>query len=134
MQDFNRKIIEEFRANEGVVGGQFEGLTLLLLGTIGAKSGAARTNPLIYLREGDRLIVFASAGGAPKNPPWYYNLRANPKVTVEVGVETFGARAEVLDEPERTQIYDKMASKVQMFADYREKAGRAIPVIALTRL
>ncbi len=88
MQEFNQKIIDEFRANDGIVGGPFEGASLLLLGTTGAKSGQRRTNPLAYMDEGDRLIVIASFAGAPSNPPWYHNLRANPEVTVSMSRPT----------------------------------------------
>ena len=133
MQEFNQKIIDEFRANDGIVGGPFEGASLLLLGTTGAKSRQRRTNPLAYMDEGDRLIVIASFAGAPSNPPWYHNLRANPEVTVEVGVEKYQAQAVVVDEPERSELYDKMATAMPAFAEYRAKTSRIIPVIALQR-
>ncbi len=133
MTDWNKKVIEEFRANDGVVGGMFAGMDLLLLHTIGAKSGQPRLNPMAYTKDGDRYIVIASKGGAPSNPAWYYNLVANPDVTVEVGSETFAARATPADEPERTELYDKMASKYAAFAEYRDKTERTIPVVILTR-
>lgn len=133
MQEFNKSIIDEFRANDGVVGGQFAGASLLLLSTTGAKSGVTRLNPLAYLAEGDRYIIIASFAGAPTNPPWYYNLLANPAVGVEVGSDRFDATAEVLAEPERTQLYAKMAEMMPAFAEYQSKTTRTIPVIALSR-
>jgi deazaflavin-dependent oxidoreductase (nitroreductase family) len=133
MKEFNQSIIDEFRSNEGVVGGPFEGASLLLLRTIGAKSCLARTNPLAYLREDDQLIVIASYAGAPSNPPWYYNLLANPEVRVEVGIEKFTALASVVDEPDRSALYAKMASVMPDFSKYQAKTSRIIPVVALTR-
>jgi deazaflavin-dependent oxidoreductase (nitroreductase family) len=133
IQDFNKTIIEEFRANGGKVGGQFEGARLLLLTTIGAKSGASRINPLAYIEDGDRYVIIASYAGAPTNPPWYYNLLAHPDVEVEVGTLRFKARAEVVKGPERSKLYRKMASVMPAFADYERKTTRSIPVIALRR-
>ena len=133
MLEFNQKIIEEFRANEGVVGGPFAGAPLLLLGTTGAKSGEPRINPLAYLDEGDRLIIFASYAGGPNNPPWYYNLLTNPEVTVEVGVDKYQAQASIVEEPERSELYAKMATAMPAFAEYESKTSRAIPVIALAK-
>ena len=134
MKEFNKSIIEEFRANAGVVGGQFAGAPLLLLTTIGAKTGQTRVNPLAYLADGDRYVIIASFAGAPSNPPWYHNLRANPEVTVEVGSETFSARAQTVAEPERTALYDKMVATMPVFREYQEKTSRTIPVIALERV
>ena len=133
MQEFNKTIIDEFRANEGAVGGQFAGASLLLLTTTGAKSGLTRINPLAYLLDGDRHIVIASFAGAPSNPPWYHNLLANPEVGVEVGSDRFNARAGVLTEPERSELYAKMAQMMPVFTEYRSKTARTIPVIALRR-
>lgn len=133
MSDWNRKIIEEFRANEGRVGGNFAGRPLLLLHTKGAKSGQERVNPVAYTTDGDKLVVIASKGGAPTHPDWYYNLLANPQVTVEVGVEQFDAQAAVTEEPERRRLYDKMIQVMPGFADYERKTARKIPVITLTR-
>jgi len=133
IQDFNKTIIEEFRANGGKVGGQFEGAPLLLLTTTGAKSGASRVNPLAYLADGDRHVIIASYAGAPTNPPWYYNLVANPDVDVEVGKQRFKARATVLKDPERSKLYQKMVSVMPVFAEYQRKTTRSIPVIALRR-
>ena len=129
---WNEKIIAEFRANGGKVGGNFAGRDLLLLNTIGAKSGEQRTNPVAFVRDGERLIVIASKGGAPTNPDWYYNLKANPQVVVEVGTEKFQAQATVAEEPERTQLYDKMVTVMPGFADYKVKTTRQIPVVVLT--
>ena len=130
----NRSIVDEFRANGGKVGGRFEGKTLLLLHTIGAKSGQERINPAAYVRDSDRFVVIASKGGALTNPDWYYNILANPLLTVEVGMETFQVRATVAEEPERTRLYDKMVSMMSAFDDYRHKTTRVIPVIVLTRV
>ncbi len=134
VNNWNKAIIDEFRTNAGKVGGPFAGRTLLLLHTIGAKSGQERVNPVAYVKDGDRLTIIASKGGAPTNPDWYYNLLAHPLVTVEVGTEQFQARAEVVPEPERTQLYDKMVDMLPGFAEYRKKTTRKIPVIRLTRV
>ena len=128
----NKKIIDEFRANGGKVGGPFEGKTLLLLHTKGAKSQQERINPVACIKDGGRLAVIASKGGAPTHPDWYYNVVANPLVTVEVGTETFQARASVAEEPERTRLYNQMVTMMPGFDDYRRKTTRVIPVIVLT--
>lgn len=133
IKEFNDGIIKEFRANGGKVTGQFAGAPLLILTTKGAKSGLPRENPLAFLADNDRYVIIASYAGAPTNPPWYYNLVKNPKVTVEVGDQKFTARAEVVSEPERTKLYQKMASIMPAFADYALKTTREIPVIALQR-
>lgn len=132
--DWNAKIIEEFRNNEGRVGGQFEGAPILLLHTTGAKSGAERVNPMMYLSDGDRYLVFASKAGAPSNPDWYHNLAAHPEVSVEVGAETFSARASILEGEERTRLYARQAELYPGFAEYQEKTDRVIPVVALERV
>ncbi len=128
----NRNIVDEFRMNSGKVGGHFEGKTLLLLHTKGAKSGQERINPVAYVRDGARFVVIASKGGAPTNPDWYYNLLANPLVTVEVGRERFQVHATVAEEPERTRLYNKMVDMMPGFDDYRRKTTRQIPVFVLT--
>jgi len=128
----NQQIIHEFRENEGKVGGRFQGKTLLLLHTRGAKSGQERINPVAYVQDNGRYVVIASKGGAPTNPAWYYNILANPLVTVEVGSEKFQARAAISEEPERTRLYEKMIEMMPGFADYRRKTTRTIPVITLT--
>ena len=127
------KIIEEFRANKGKVGGGFEGRTLLLLHTVGAKSKQERINPVAYVRDGERYVVIASKGGAPTNPDWYHNILARPELTVEVGTETFKVHATVTSEPERTRLYNKMVEMMPGFDDYRKKTIRKIPVIALQK-
>jgi len=132
--DWNKAIIEEFRANGGEVGGQFAGMPLLLLHTTGAKSQQPRVNPVAYTTDGDRLVVLASKGGAPTNPHWYYNLVAQPVVTVEVGTEQFQARATIAGEPERTRLFNQMAAARPNFAAYQRNTTRIIPVIVLTRL
>jgi deazaflavin-dependent oxidoreductase (nitroreductase family) len=132
VSDWNKKIIEEFRANEGKVGGQFEGKTLLLLHTRGAKSGQERINPVATIKEGNRFVVIASKGGADTHPDWYYNAVANPQVTIEFGTETIQTQATITEEPERTILYDKMAEMMPGFNDYRINTTRVIPVILLT--
>ena len=129
--DRNQKIIDEFRENQGRVGGRFEGKTLLLLHTKGAKSQKERINPVAYVKDNGHMVVIASKGGSPMNPDWYYNVVANPQVTVEVGTEKFPARAKIAEEPERTQLYDKMVEVNPAFAEYRTKTSRKIPVIVL---
>lgn len=131
---WNAAIIEEFRANGGVVGGQFAGAPLLLLHNTGAKSGKERINPLAYTRDGERFVIIASKGGAPTNPDWYYNILANPEVTLEVGTDQFQARATVVEEPERTRLYEQMATQMPGFAEYQRATSRQIPVVVLERL
>jgi len=133
MADWNSRTIEEFHANGGKVGGVWEGRPLLLLTTSGAKSGKRHTTPTMYLRDGDRLLVFASKGGAPTHPDWYHNLRTHPHVTVEVGGETYEATATVLTGEERDRLYARQAELYPQFADYQKKTTRKIPVIALKR-
>jgi deazaflavin-dependent oxidoreductase (nitroreductase family) len=133
-KDWNKAIIEEFRANGGKVGGMFEGRTLLLLHTIGARSQQERINPVAYTKDGDRFVIIASKGGAPTNPDWYYNVVANPVVTVEVGTEQFQVRATIAEEPERTRLYKQMVTVMPGFAEYEQKTTRKIPVIILTRV
>lgn len=132
INDRNKNIIDEFRANSGKVGGRFEGKSLLLLHTKGAKSGQERINPVACIRDGDRFVVIASKGGAPTHPDWYYNVKANPLVAVEVGTEIFEAQAAVAEEPERSRLYEKMVEVMPGFDDYRRKTNRVIPVIVLT--
>lgn len=132
IQAFNRSIIEEFRANGGKVGAPFAGAPLLLLHTVGAKSGRQRVNPLAYLEDRGRYVIIASYAGAPQNPPWYHNLLAAPDVSVEVGERTIAVRAAVVAEPERSRLYARMAETMPTFDEYRSKTSRVIPVIALT--
>jgi deazaflavin-dependent oxidoreductase (nitroreductase family) len=132
--NWNQAIIDEFRANSGKVGGRFEGKTLLILHSVGAKSGQERINPTAYVMDGDRLVIIASKGGAPTNPDWYYNILANPLVTVEVGTGKFQALAEIKQEPERIRLFNSMVGMMPGFADYQQKTTRVIPVITLTRI
>ena len=131
--DFNAKVIEEFRANGGMVGGRFANRPMMLLTTIGAKSGRPRTIPLVFTRDGDRIVVIASKGGAPTNPAWFHNLIANPDVTVEIGTERFEARAIIPDRAERDRLFDAQAAIMPGFRDYQNKTERLIPVIVLER-
>lgn len=129
---FNDRIIDEFRANQGRVGGMFEGTPLLLLHHTGARSGTRRISPLAYLRDGNRFVVFGSHGGAPTNPGWYHNLKAHPEVTLEVGTETLQAVAEEATGQERERLFQAQAERVPQFAEYQRKTERPIPVIVLT--
>jgi deazaflavin-dependent oxidoreductase (nitroreductase family) len=130
--DFNAQIIEEFHANEGRVGGRFEGMPLLLLHHTGAKSGKSRINPLAYQADGDRYVIFASKAGAPTNPDWYHNLKAQPNVKVEVGADTIDVLASEASGEERERLYRTQAERVSQFADYEQQTERVIPVIVLT--
>ncbi len=130
--DFNAQIIDEFHANDGRVGGMFEGTPLLLLHHTGAKSGANRINPLAYNRDADRYVVFASKGGAPTNPDWYYNLKAHPEVSIEVGTETINVVASDATGEERERLFSAQAERSPQFAEYQSKTDRLIPVIILT--
>jgi deazaflavin-dependent oxidoreductase (nitroreductase family) len=129
--DRNARIIEEFRANEGKVGGYFAGRPMLLLHTKGRKTGLPRTNPVVYLPDGDRFVIIASKGGAPKDPQWYRNLVADPNVEIEVGTRTIPVKAVVITGPERDELYARQVEKMPAFADYERKTERTIPVIAL---
>ena len=131
VNDWNAKIIQEFRANDGRVGGQFEGAPMLLLHTTGAKSGQERVNPMMYLDLEGRRFVFASKAGADTHPDWYHNLRAHPQVEVEVGTETYRAVASSLEEAERNRIYAEQARRYPGFAEYEAKTDRVIPVVEL---
>lgn len=134
MSDYNQKVMAEFRANGGVVGGHHAGRKLLILHTTGAKSGKHRETPLVTMQNdsGDYYII-ASAGGAPKHPAWYHNLTANSDVSVEVGTEKYDAIARIADEPERTQLYRQIANKYDFFNTYERETERTIPVVVLER-
>ena len=134
MSDFNAKIIDEFRTNGGKVGGPFDGAPVLILHTRGAKTGQDRVHPVVYQPVGDALAIFASKGGAPTNPAWYHNLKANPDVKVEVGTDTIDVRARVLEGDEREPIWEKQKQLVPAFADYEQKTSRQIPVVLLERV
>lgn len=133
MSDFNQGIIEEFRANAGKVGGQFDGAPMLLLHTTGAKSGQERVNPVVYQQVGDDVAVFASNAGADTSPDWYHNLRAHPQATIELGTETVEVEARVLDDDEREAIWAEQKRVMPGFADYENKTTRSIPVVVLKR-
>jgi deazaflavin-dependent oxidoreductase (nitroreductase family) len=130
--DFNAQVIEEFHANEGRVGGSFDGMPLLLLHHTGAKTGKSRINPLAYQSDGGRFVIFASKAGAPTNPDWYYNLKAHPQVAIEVGSETIDVVASEAGGEERDRLYRTQVERVPQFAEYEQSAGRVIPVIVLT--
>ena len=132
--DWNRRIIEEFRANAGRVGGVFEGASMLLLHHRGARSGIERVNPLAYQPVAKGFAVFASKAGAPTNPDWYHNLLANPQATVEVGEDTVRVRARVAEGEERERIWAKQKQDRPTFADYEKQTARQIPVVILTHL
>ena len=131
VNDFNKQMVDEFRANHGKLGGMFEGGTMLLLHHKGAKSGTERVNPLAYQRLDDGYAVFASKAGAPTNPDWYYNLLANPDTTVEIGDDTIPVRARVAEGGERERIWTKQKANIPTFGDYEQKTDRQIPVIIL---
>ena len=135
MSDFNTQVIEEFRANGGQVGGNFAGASLVLLTTVGAKSGAERTTPVVYFADGDRIYVIASAGGSTKHPAWYHNLTAHPDLTVEVGAEKYRAKANpVTDDAERDRLFAAAVSQMPGFGEYEKTANRRIPVVHLDRV
>jgi deazaflavin-dependent oxidoreductase (nitroreductase family) len=134
MDEFNKGVIEEFRANGGRVGGPFEGAPLLLLTSIGAKSGAPRTTPLMYLPDGERLVIFASKAGAPSHPAWYHNLLANRSATIEVGGDTFDVDVDVASGEERERLFSQQSELMPQFADYAQKTTREIPVVVLERV
>jgi deazaflavin-dependent oxidoreductase (nitroreductase family) len=129
--DFNRGIIDEFRANGGRVGGRFDGAPMLILHTTGAKSGAERENPLVYAQRGDDVVVFASKAGAPTHPAWYLNLVANPDASIEIGTETRQVRARVAEGDERDEIWSRQKAAMPGFAEYEQKTSREIPVVIL---
>ncbi|MPZ70930.1 MAG: nitroreductase family deazaflavin-dependent oxidoreductase [Actinobacteria bacterium] len=134
MADFNHDIIEEFRANEGRLGGPFEGRSVLLLHHSGARTKTKRVNPVAYqdLGNGGRAI-FASKGGAPTNPDWLHNLKANPDVQIEVGSETVDVRARIAEGDEREQIWEQQKKDMPGFAEYEKKTSRQIPVVILEK-
>jgi deazaflavin-dependent oxidoreductase (nitroreductase family) len=134
VNDFNQQVIDEFRKNQGVVGGPFKGAPLVLLTTTGARTGQARTHPVMAQVDDDGVLyVFASKGGAPTNPDWYRNLVSNPAVHVEFGTDSFDARAEPVTGDLRDEIYSRQAEAFPAFAEYQQKTSRVIPVVALRR-
>ena len=136
MLEINKGVIADFRANGGKVGGQLEGLPVMLLTMTGAKSGRELCSPLVYSMDGDDMVVIASKGGAPEHPNWYHNLVANPGVTVEVGADTYEATAVLTEGDERQRLYDQQAATQPQFLEYAAnaaKTGRVIPVFRLVR-
>ncbi len=133
VSDFNRAVIDEFRANGGRVGGHWNGRDLLLLTTVGRKSGREHTTPVVFTRDGDRLLVYASKGGAPTHPDWYLNLLAEPQVTLEVGPDRYRAIATPLEGDERDREFAAQVARNPTFGDYEQRTDRVIPVVALTR-
>lgn len=133
MNDFNRKVIEEFRANAGKVAGPFEGAAMILITTTGAKSGQERIAPLVYQADGDRIVIFASKAGAPTSPDWYYNLVANPGAIAEIGTEKFPVTARVAEGEERDRLWNRQKELSPGFAAYEAKTTRTIPVVVLER-
>ncbi len=132
--EYNRRLIEEFRANRAAGGQAMAGRPLLLLTTTGARSGLPRTTPLMYISDGDRLLILASNAGASKHPDWYRNLVAHPQVTVEVGSETFDASAIVLEGEERARLWSALVERYPFFADHQAQITRQIPIVALERI
>ena len=133
-KEFNRKLIEEFRATRGDPDGPYAKRPIVLLTTTGFKTGQLSTTPVMYVLEGDRLLVIASNAGAPRHPSWYLNLAAHPELTVEIGTETYTARAVVLEGIDRQQIWEKIVQQYPFFGDHQAKIERRIPVVELKRI
>ena len=133
MSDWNTKIIEEFRANGGRVGGNFEGSNMILVHHVGRRTGTERVNPLAYFEDGDSMVVIASAAGAPKNPDLYHNLVAVDRTEVEVGTETFPVKASEIEGAERDDIWERIVAAMPGFGEYQKAADRTIPLVRLTR-
>jgi deazaflavin-dependent oxidoreductase (nitroreductase family) len=131
---FNRGLIDEFRANDGKVTGVFADAPLVLITSIGAKSGKERVNPLVYTRDGDRVVIIASKGGAPRHPDWFFNITANPEVTVELPGDTYRARATVVEGAERDRLFRAQADLMPNFDEYAAATDRLIPVVVLDRI
>lgn len=133
MSDWNTSIIEEFRANAGKVGGNFEGAPMVILHTTGARTAEERVHPLVYQPLGEDIAIFASKGGAPSHPAWFHNLVANPEVTVEIGTDTVPMHARVAEGDERERIWSRQKQLMPGFADYEANTSRQIPVVVLQR-
>jgi deazaflavin-dependent oxidoreductase (nitroreductase family) len=134
VHDWNKKVIDEFRANHGKVGGQFEGAPMLLLHHKGRKSGEERVNPLVYLKDGDRIFIFGSKGGFPTHPDWYKNVLKDPNAAIEIGDEKYDVVAENITGEAHDRLYAKQVEAFPVFAEYQQRATeRTIPVVALTR-
>jgi deazaflavin-dependent oxidoreductase (nitroreductase family) len=132
MREFNQALIGEYRAAGGQLGGRLAGVPVLLLQTIGARTGAPRTTPVNYTRDGNRYVIVASKRGAPTNPAWYHNLVARPTATIEVGAERFEVTWEIAEGEERDRLFAQLAAQLPVFADYQRRTTRRIPVVALT--
>lgn len=130
--DFNKRIMDEFHANGGKVGGRFQGADMLILTSTGARSGQTRWNPLAYSRDGDRFVIVASKGGAPTSPDWYHNLVANPSAVIEVGNDVISVEASITTGAERDRLYAQHAVKMPQFLEYARNTTRTIPVVVLT--
>lgn len=133
INQINQDVIEQFRANGGVINdGMFKGAPIVLLTTKGAKSGTTYTTPVVYTRDGERVVIIASKGGAPTHPGWYHNIVANPDdVKVEVGTQKFDAKVTIPDGAERDRLFDAQAALMPNFAEYQRKTTRRIPVVVL---
>lgn len=131
MNDFNAQVIEEFRADGGKAGGMFEGMPLVLVHNVGAKSGKEYVTPLVYLPEDGRTFVFASKGGADNHPGWFHNLKANPDTSIEIGTDTVDVLAVELTGEERDRVFEAQKATQPQFAEYEAKTDRKIPVIEL---
>lgn len=131
--NWNQRIIDEFRANEGKVGGPFEGVDLLLLTFSGARTGTVRTTPVWYMEDGDRLVVFATNAGSAKNPAWYYNVLAKPQVTVEIGTRRYETEIQSISGSERDQLFERAQELAPVFTEYQAKVARTIPAVAIAR-
>jgi deazaflavin-dependent oxidoreductase (nitroreductase family) len=131
MNDFNAKVIDEFRANGGRAGGMFEGMPLVLVHNVGAKSGKEYVTPLVYLGEDGRTFIFASKAGADSHPGWFHNLKANPETKIEIGSDTVDVVAVELTGEERDRIYEAQKAQQPQFAEYEAKTDRTIPVVEL---
>ena len=132
--DWNQKVIDEFRANAGKVGGYFEGAPMILVHHIGARSGQQRINPLVYLPDGDAMVIAATKGGHPNNPDWYYNVKANPRMTAEVGTETITVEAQEVSGQDRDDLWRRLVEMRPGFADYETKTDRVFPMFRLQRV
>ena len=133
MSDFNTQVIEDFRANDGRVGGPFEGAPMVLITTVGRKSGEPRVSPLVYTQDGEALVIAASKAGADEHPAWFLNIEADPKVRVEVGTEAYDSVARVAEGEERDRLYAAHAEAMPNFAEYAKKTSRVIPIVVLER-
>ena len=134
VNELNERVIKEFRSNGGKVGTPFANMPMILVTHTGAKTGKPYTTPLVYTRDGDRVVVIASKRGAPNNPAWYHNLVAHPTVTLEIGTESFKAKARVATGDERERLYNQQAAQMAVFNEYRAKTTRKIPVIVFERV